>query len=657
MMDISKALSALNYINSTCHREEWIRIGMAAKSAGLSFDDFHNWSKNDTNYKGEKDCNTVWKSFKELGAITPATLFGLARDRGWQDSKKMHNPSNISHVKIYSSHKEKTSQKHNGEDISAYVLDIWERCIPAVPTHEYILRKQGNPTGLRYYPANIQPLIISKQNVAGYLVVPCWSNNQLQTLQFIPPRSGNKLNLPRASFNDGFFTVGEIGSKIYICEGIGQAWSINKATGCAAIICFGVGRMGAIAKVLRTKYPVGHLVVVSDRGKEKQACEVATSIHAQWIELPEDIPENNDVNDYAIKFGNDALAQLLSQPKTPKMRYEILSGEDVLNTPEMRWLLQGVLPAEGLAALFGASGSGKSFLVLALALAIACGEDFWFGLQVIKARVTYICLEGEAGIGKRIKAWSKYCNKPIPDELRFVTQSFNLLSDDVNDIANAIIYAGGVGGLTIIDTLNRAAPGADENSSVDMGLIIEAAKKLQKLVGGIVLLVHHKDKDAAKGLRGHSSLFTALDGAIEVNQNGSRREWCVAKSKDDVTGNSNPFKLEVVPLGVDNQGNAITSCVALFDGSIDISKKKPSLGRNQKIALEEIDRQLINSVHIGKGDAPAFDKYLNFDEAISLVAERMPTDAKHQKSRAKDAIAGLVERKYLGMKGEWLWRI
>ena len=38
------------------------------------------------------------------------------------------------------------------------------------------------------------------------------------------------------------------------------------------------------------------------------------------------------------------------------------------------------------------------------------------------------------------------------------------------------------------------------------------------------------------------------------------------------------------------------------------------------------------------------------------VAERMPTDAKHRKSRAKEAIAGLVDKKYLGMKGVLLVR-
>jgi hypothetical protein len=64
-----------------------------------------------------------------------------------------------------------------------------------------------------------------------------------------------------------------------------------------------------------------------------------------------------------------------------------------------------------------------------------------------------------------------------------------------------------------------------------MGEILEAAKRLQSLTGGLVVLVHHTGKDATKGLRGHSSLFAAMDAAVEVSRDGDRREWKVAKAR------------------------------------------------------------------------------------------------------------------------------
>lgn len=416
--------------------------------------------------------------------------------------------------------------------------------------------------------------------------------------------------------------------------------------------------MATVAKTLRTQYPAARLVIVPDKGKEIEAAKIAAAVSGEWMAMPDDKPGNYDANDFAQEFGTGALSDLLQRPQAPLMRYKLLSGADLCNAPPMRWMVRGVLPLEGLAALYGASGSGKSFLMLDIAAAVAGTDCEWFGRRVTQAPVTYVCLEGEAGTGKRVKAWSLHHNKPVPDALRFITQPFDLLSDDVADLARAVIAGGGARGLVILDTLNRAAPGADENSSVDMGNLIAAAKELQNLTGGLVLLVHHTGKDSAKGLRGHSSLYAALDGAIEVIANDNRRSWSVAKSKDDVTGDAHPFKLEIVPVGEDDEGEKITSCVAVPDDSREANtKRKPALSKNQKIAREVMGEPLRKSQYFSKEGAPQGRPCIQYDEAVELVAERMPTDAKHRKTRAIAAIGGLVANGYLGMKGDWLWDI
>lgn len=543
---------------------------------------------------------------------------------------------------------------------SGNAVQVWERCIAATPAEAYISRKQGKPDGLRVYPASAPPLLIGKGeeqiNAAGGLVVPCWSGDKLQTLQIIP-LEGAKKNLPGASFNDGFFAVGEITDRAYIVEGIGQAWAINQATGCAAVVCFGAGRMATVAKVLREKYPAAGLVIVPDRGKEDPAAKIAADVAGQWIAMPDSKPSNYDANDYAQEFGTGALSALLERPQAPLMRFKLLSGDDLCNAPPMRWMVRGVLPVDGLAALYGASGSGKSFLMLDIAAAVAGGDYEWFGRRVTQCPVTYVCLEGEAGIGKRVKAWSQRNNKPVPDALRFITQPFDLLSDDAPELAKAVIAGGGGGGLVILDTLNRAAPGADENSSVDMGNLIAASKSLQSLTGGLVLLVHHTGKDATKGLRGHSSLYAALDGAIEVTATDTSRAWSVAKCKDDVTGDAHPFKLEIVPVGVDDEGDEITSCVAVPDDSAEAARqaKRPTLRSNQRIANEALGEALRKSPHFGKEGAPQGRPCVQYAEAVAIVAERIPADARHKTSRAKVAITGLVERGFLALKGDWLW--
>ena len=651
-----RAASALQAIDPGCDRESWVKIGMAAKSAGLEFEDFHTWSASAGNYAGESDCRAVWKSFIESGGVTPASLFGMAFAQGWKDPAKRANRN--ANAPIARPARAAPAPAIPAE--SGKATHDWELCEPATPDHPYITKKGGVPDGLRMYPACAPPLMIQGQNVAGCLIVPCWSGDKLQTLQFVS-NEGRKLNLPDASFNDGFFTVGEIvaGGRVFIVEGLGQAWACHGATGDAAVVCFGVGRMMAVAAALRAMDAVARLVLVPDRAKESKAEAIAATVNCEWCELPSEKPANYDANDYTLEFGGEALADLLNRTIAPPMRFKMLSGADLCGAPPMRWMVRGVLPLDGLAALYGPSGSGKSFLVLDVAAAVAGGAYDWFGRRVTQCPVTYCALEGEAGMGKRVNAWSQHNKKPVPACLRFITQPVDLLNGgDVADLAKAVQMAGGVGGLVILDTLNRAAPGADENSSVDMGNIIAAAKRLQNLIGGLVLLVHHTGKDATKGLRGHSSLYAALDGAIEVNKTDSRREWSVAKSKDDETGTVHAFKLEIVTVAHDDEGEEITSCVAVPDESVDaVRLVRLPVGGNQKIALDTLVEPLRNSKDFGKDGAPHGHPCIRLDDAIMTVSERMPCEAKRRPERARAAIASLISRGIYGLKGGWLWRV
>lgn len=652
--EIERARAALYAIPPNLPRDEWHEIGRAGIAAGLTIDDLDAWSAPAENYKGRRDVEAAFRNITPNGGTGIGTLIHKAKEYGFAVTAESRPTLTL--PKLSPSPAKPVKQAANPD-----LVKRWGYGKAATLADIYIHRKQGVPDGLLIYPASAPPLSIRGQNVAGYLMVPCYAPDgvTLVQIQFIPPDKGDKLNFKGASFGDGFFVVGDIATakKVYIVEGIGQAWAINKATGAAAVVCFGSVRMARVAAVLRGKYPAARLVIVPDKGKESDAEKIAANVAGMTVTMPDDKPGNYDANDFAAEHGSEALAALLERPQAPLMRFKLLSGADLCNAPPMRWLVRGVLPMEGLAALFGPSGSFKSFLGLDVGCAIAGGAYEWFGCRVIQRPVTYVWLEGEAGAGKRGKAWSLHHNKPLPVALKFIVQPFDLLSDDVPELAKAIIAGGGAGGLVIIDTLNRAAPGADENSSVDMGNLIAAAKELQTLVGGLVLLVHHTGKDTTKGLRGHSSLYAALDGAIEVTTTDTRRAWSVAKSKDDVTGDAHPFRLEIVPVGTDDEGDEITSCVIVPDESAEAIKqaKRPTLRSNQKIANEALGNALRNSQHFGKEGAPAGRPCIQYADAVAIVAERIPADARHKTSRAKAAITGLVERGYLALKGDWLW--
>ncbi len=342
-----------------------------------------------------------------------------------------------------------------------------------------------------------------------------------------------------------------------------------------------------------------------------------------------------------------------SEPPRPEPRYKLLNRDDLAAMPALSWRVRGVLPAVGLAGLYGPSASGKSFLAFDMAAAIADGER-WFDCRVDAAPVVYAALEGEAGFKLRAQAWEVHQGRTLPDGLSMVLQSFKLTDPrDVSDLA-AVVPAGAV---VFLDTLNRAAPTADENSSSDMGEILQAAKRLQALTAGLVVLVHHTGKDSTKGLRGHSSLLAAMDAAVEVSRDGDRREWRCAKSKDGADGDAHPFKLEVKTLGMDSYGDPVTSCVVRTDTTAaDVQRVKLPQGGNQRLVYEGI-RTLFKDGHTGKPGAPPLRPCIDLESAVVAGASRLSCEQFRRTTRAREAITGLVSRGVLGLNGGWLWTV
>ncbi|TXL62461.1 AAA family ATPase [Zeimonas arvi] len=362
------------------------------------------------------------------------------------------------------------------------------------------------------------------------------------------------------------------------------------------------------------------------------------------------------------QLDRDARAVLLRRLAVPegdtpadgRAPFRVLTAADLATLPRARDRVRGVLPAEGMAAIYGPAGSGKTFLALDLLAAVSDGRE-WFGHRVESCPVVYVALEGEAGIAQRLKAYSERHGQ-APSGLRFILEPFALLEGgDVAELAQAVRAAGCAEGIVAIDTLNRAAPGADENDSRDMGRIIAGAKALQSALGGLVLLVHHAGKDTTRGLRGHSSLMAALDAVIEVSRDGERREWRVAKSKDGPDGATHPFRLSVVELGSD--GEPITSCVVEPEQSPSeaVRRVKVPQGGNQRIVWDALGEVLRNASEFGQAGAPPGRPCIRIEAAIERCRGRLTCSPDRQTERAREAITGLVNRGALTLRDGWLW--
>lgn len=254
----------------------------------------------------------------------------------------------------------------------------------------------------------------------------------------------------------------------------------------------------------------------------------------------------------------------------------LLTDHSLPSLDSYQWRVKSVIPETGFGAVYGDSGTFKSFVALDLLAAIANGLPYWFGRRVAQAPCVYVPFEGRGGIPKRVEAWrlAMAMRHTPPDCLadfsyttgiHFIMEPLNLRNDeDRKKLVNTLKVAGLTGCVLCIDTLAQAGGGIDENSSEGMGEMIRIFRELHDQLGGVVLVVHHSGKQASAGLRGHSSLRAALDFAIECYKpEGDKYAATMRldKVKDDEDGKEFPFRMQRVTLGVDDDGDHITSLV------------------------------------------------------------------------------------------------
>lgn len=519
-MSTDRALEALQIIPADLPREDWVKIGMAAKSAGLSFDDFDNWSQNAANYKAS-DCKDTWRSIKDNGGIGVGTLFHIARQHGFRPSVSPSEPLRAIPVATPSD-----------EHASA----VWARCVPLDPFHPYPIQKgmDGEPLKqLRQLPDD-DALTIAGHPMKGALVVPAYAaDGSLQSLQFVPNGSP-KMNLPGHPMKGASFTVGTVteGQPVYVVEGVGQAFACWHATGCAAVVTFGCGNMDTIARTLR-----GHeLVLVPDAGQERKATETAAALGCKVATMPEGSPANFDACDYMQSNDRQALADLLNSARgagavLPLVDPKLTNVAYMLDTPPpaRRWLLKDVLPLGVVGVLAAGGGTGKSYLSLQLAVCMTAGRPF-LGIDIGESgSVLMLAAEDEADeIHRRLRRivdtmkhdgdLDDYTTARVAERLHIASRvgHDNRLTADmggqvvptdtgerISALANALPNVR----LIILDPVSRFR-GGDENANEAATRFVEQAEAIRAATGATVLMPHHMNK---AGLRGDADTLSMED--------------------------------------------------------------------------------------------------------------------------------------------------
>lgn len=245
-----------------------------------------------------------------------------------------------------------------------------------------------------------------------------------------------------------------------------------------------------------------------------------------------------------------ALPDLPPPPEEKEIASRFFDIDGLMSLPMMKWLLKGKIPERGLCMIFGASGVGKSFYALDMAMQIAKDES-----------VIYVAAEGETGMSTRVRAYMNH-HKAKPDGIRFFLGSIDLFQEEDNHTWQSLAAAYKPR-LIVIDTLAMCSGAADENSTRDMKIIVDSSKRIARELESAVLIVHHTNK-GGKEVRGNMSLFNACDTVIRVSKED---DLVIVESKK--TKDLEPFKpyyLKPMPVltgMVNEDGEQVTSLVLL----------------------------------------------------------------------------------------------
>lgn len=317
--------------------------------------------------------------------------------------------------------------------------------------------------------------------------------------------------------------------------------------------------------------------------------------------------------------------------KVQRSKLRVIKPSELACRAGTRWHVKGVVPRGELVVAYGASGSGKSFVIWDMVAAVARGVA-WRGRKVAQGRVVYVVAEGSGGFAKRIEAYAQHHELLDLDAVgvELIVAAPNLLTDaDPKELIREI----GRADIIVLDTWAQVTPGSDENAGKDMGAALGRCKRIHEATGATILLVHHAGKDAAKGARGWSGLKAAADAELEVVRDLKGRRLRLSKSKDGEDGLEWGFDLSVVRVGVDDDLEPITSCV-VTETAVMPTVDTRKLTDNQKRVVAAVD-----------GFAQTRLDGIPVAEVIAAAALLMPEPAEGardvRRQRAKDALRSL----------------
>ncbi|UHC14440.1 helicase RepA family protein [Methylobacterium currus] len=263
-------------------------------------------------------------------------------------------------------------------------------------------------------------------------------------------------------------------------------------------------------------------------------------------------------------------------------------------------VVPGFIPSRGLTVLYGASGTGKTFAALDVALRVAGGLP-WGSRPLRHGLVVVIAAEDPEGVMVRAVAAAQSLDA-LDAPIRITRPPCPVTDGSFGGIVSAVIRelaeeTGLEPALVILDTLGAAFGGASQDDAGPMTMATGQLLQIAEQCGCGVVALHHTSKGGDR-MRGSQVLHDRADAVIRLSRSAGSVRGEVEKARNGPTKGGFTFQLGAVDLELAG-AEPIRTCVvqnlvvdADSAGRTDARPKR--LSRDAQTALDELRRLTLN---------------------------------------------------------------
>jgi len=317
------------------------------------------------------------------------------------------------------------------------------------------------------------------------------------------------------------------------------------------------------------------------------------------------------------------------EPLNPTKFNELITKQ----FPDDVWLVDRLIPDNGLSVITGYPASYKTWLMLNLAICISTGKPFLDDFQTKKSKVLLIDEEnGERILQGRIK---KMTSQQDLDIDIISLKNFKLTdSDEIIKycLENRI-------GVVMIDSLIRTHKG-DENSSQEMAKLFDEFKKFKNSQLSVIF-THHNRKTGERranpieDMRGSSEIFAFVDSGLSVRKAKDKDEIIATQIKQRVDEEIEPFNIAIDRddlsvrfkyIGIAQENRRMSKAELAKSGILDL------LGED--VGTEFFQKQIISALKKQKIGESAVKEAIGLMIAENLIQARQGDGNTHYYSLA-----------------------